>query len=149
MLEVSPVHHRGESGGLVRAGSKPGQALLKRDPFGYSEGPVDGVQLGVTVHATVVADVRPRKEARVGRYLPLSFFLEELELGQSFSLYRGCSNATLSGRDAAVSLHLGGVGAVMPWGGTGFPLCHSRCGDRSGQHVSWGRRTRTLEEQSV
>ena len=113
MLEVSPVHHRGVSGGPVRAGSKPGQALLKHDPFGYRKGPVDGVQLGVTVQATVVADVLPRKEARVGRYVPLLFFLEELESGRSFPLYRGRSNAALSCRDAAVSLHLGGVGAVV------------------------------------
>ena len=113
MLEVLPMHHCGVSGGPVCAGSQPGQALLKRDPFGYSEGPVDGVQLEVTVHATVVVDVCPRKESRVGCYVPLLFFLEELESGRSFLLYRGHPNATLSGRDAAVSLHLGGVGAVV------------------------------------
>ena len=114
MLKVSTVHGIcGICGGSICASSKPGQALFKGDPLGYGEGPMDGVQLGVNVYATVVADICPRKKARVGRHIPLPFLLEKLEPGRPLSLYWGRLNAALSGRNAAIGLHFGRVRTVV------------------------------------
>ena len=49
----------------------------------------------------------------MGRYVPLSFLLEKLEPGWPLSLHRGRSNAALSGRNAAIGLHFGGVRTVV------------------------------------
>ena len=97
----------------IRAGPQPGQPLLKGDPLWNGERPVDGVQLGVPIDTTVVPDVCARKRTRVSGDVPLTFFLEKLELGRPLSPHGGRSQAALSGRNAAIRLYLGGVEAIV------------------------------------
>ena len=87
--------------------------LLHGDPLWNGERPVDGVQLRVPIDTTVVPDVCARKRTRVSGDVPLTFFLEKLELGRPLSPHGGRSQAALSGRNAAIRLYLGGVEAIV------------------------------------
>ena len=82
-------------------------------PLRDQKGPVHGVQFRVSVHSTVVTDVRPRKEANVCSDVPFLLFLQELEPCRS-GFSDGCgSGAAVAGRDAAVGLHLPRIGAII------------------------------------
>ena len=74
---------------------------------------MDGVQLGVSVNATVISDVCSRKKKRVGCYVPFAFFLKKLEPYRPFSPHGGRSYAALPSRNAAICLYLCGIGAVI------------------------------------
>ena len=111
--ELLPVHHGGVVFGLIGPRTQPRQALFNRYPLWDQKRPVHGVQLRVSVHSTVVTDVCPRKEANVCSDVPFLLFLQELEPGRSILSYRGGSGTAVAGRDAAVGLHLRGVGAII------------------------------------
>ena len=61
MVEVTSVHHGGVRRRLVCAGLQPGQTLLKGDPLWDGEGPVDGIELKMSLDAAVVQDICPRE----------------------------------------------------------------------------------------
>ena len=54
VVEIPSVHHGGVSKRSICAGPQPGQVLLKGDSLWDGERPVDGIQLGVSIDATVV-----------------------------------------------------------------------------------------------
>ena len=74
---------------------------------------MDGVQLGVSINATVMSDVCSRKKTRVGGYVPFAIFLKKLEPGRPFFPHRGRTYATLLSQNAAICLYLCGIGAVI------------------------------------
>ena len=111
--ELFPVHHGGVVLGSIGPSAKPRQALLNCHPLKNHERPVHGVQFRVSVRTAVVMDVRPGKEANVGSDVPLLLFLQELESGRPVFSDRGGSSTAMAGRDAAVGLHLGGIGAII------------------------------------
>ena len=113
VVEVPSMHHGGGDGWLVVPSPDPGKALLVGDPLWDGERLVDGVQLGMTIYATIVPYIRPRKETRVGGDVPFLFLLQELESRWSFSLGRGGPDSAWPGRDDALRLDFGRIGAVI------------------------------------
>ena len=73
--EFFSMHHGGVVLWSIRPSAKPRQALLDRHPLRNQKGPVHGVQFRVSVHSTIVTDVRPRKEANVCSDVPFLLFL--------------------------------------------------------------------------
>ena len=110
-MKVSPVHHGGVVTGSINPGTEPCHALFHRHTFRNREGPVYRVQFRVSVSSTVVVDVCPGKEARIGGDIPFPFLLQELELCWSILLDRCGSDGTWAGWDTAVCLDFGGVRA--------------------------------------
>ena len=118
------MHHGGVNRWPVTPSPDPGKALFVGDPLWNRERPVDGIQFGMTIYTTIVPYIRPRKETRVGSYVPFLFLLQELEWRWSLLLDRGRPDAALPGRNAAICLHLDRIGAVIcrqspcPWRGS-------------------------------
>ena len=111
--EFLPMHHGGVVFRSVRLNAKPRQALFDRHALQDQERPVHGVQFRVSVNSAIATDVRPGKEAHVCGDVPFLLLLEELKPCRSI-FSDGCSSgAAVTGRDTAVSLHLGGIGAVI------------------------------------
>ena len=67
----------------------------------------------MTIHATVVPDVGPSEGTRVTDNVPFLLPLQEFKAGRPRLTYWGGSNTAWPGRDAAIGLNLGGVGAVI------------------------------------
>ena len=63
----------------------------------------------MTIYATIVPYICPRKETRVDGYVPFLFPLQELESHWSLLLDRGRPDAALPGWDAAVCLDFGRI----------------------------------------
>ena len=107
------MHHGGVNGWPVTPSLDPGKALLIGDPLWHGERPVDGVQLRMTVYATIVPYICLRKETRVDGYVPFLLSLQELESCWSLLLDSGRPDIALPGRDAAVCLDFGRIGAII------------------------------------
>ena len=110
-MNVSPVHHGGVLTGSINPGTEPCHALFHGHTFPNREGPVYRVQFKVSVSSTVVVDVCPGKEARIGGDIPFPFLLQELELCWSILLDRCGSDGTWAGWDTAECLDFSGVRA--------------------------------------
>ena len=78
-VEIPAMHQHGVHRRLVSTSAEPSEALFKCDPLCHREGPVDGVQLGMPVYATVIAKVRPENRTRIHGDIPFSFSLQELK----------------------------------------------------------------------
>ena len=111
--EFLPMHHGGVVVGSVRPGTEPCQALFDRYVLWDQKGPVHVVQFRVSVYSTVVTDVHPRKEANVCSDVSLLLFLQELEPCRLIFSDRCGLGTAVAGRDAAVGLHLGRIGAII------------------------------------
>ena len=111
--ELFSMHHGGVVFWSIGPSAKPRQALFNRHPLWDQKRPVHGVQFRVSVHSTIVTDVRPRKEANVCSDVPFLLFLQELEPCRPIFSDRSGSGTAVAGRDAAVGLHLGGIGAII------------------------------------
>ena len=111
--EVFPVHHGGIVAWPVSSSAKPRHALFQGHSLWDRDGPVQGVQLRVSVYSAVVADIRPKKETSVFGEVPFLFLLQELEPRGSILLDRGSPDAAVAGCNAAVCLYFRGVGAVL------------------------------------
>ena len=107
------MHHHRVGRGLIPARAKPCETLLKGDMLRDREGPLDGIQLGVSINPTVEPEVSPEDRIRVRGQLPFLLLLQELKSGRVSLLHRGCADAALSCQDAAVRLNLGGVRTVI------------------------------------
>ena len=75
VVEIPSVHHGGVNGRSIGAGPQPGQALLEGDSLWDGEGPVDGIQLGVSIDATIVNNVCPGERTRGSSNVPFSLLL--------------------------------------------------------------------------
>ena len=111
--EVSAMHGGGNSLRAILAGSEPGKAMFCRHTLGNRKGPMDRVQLGVSLDAVIVADVCPAKGTIIPSKVPFPFLLQELK-PDWLPLFDGKGvGATRPFRNAAVGLYLRGVGAVI------------------------------------
>ena len=112
-MKVFSLHHGGVVTGSINPGVEPCHALFHHHTFRNREGPEYRVQFRVSVSSTVLMDVCPGKEARIGGDIPFPFLQQELELCWSILLDRYGSDGTWAGWDTAVCLNFGGVGAVV------------------------------------
>ena len=104
------MHHHRVGGGLIPARAKPRETLFEGDTLGDREGPMDEIQLCMSINSTVVPEVSPEDRTRVRSQIPFLFLLQELKSGRVSLLHRGGVDAALSCQGR---LNLGGIRIVI------------------------------------
>ena len=67
----------------------------------------------MAIHAAIVPNISPSERAHISNNVPLPFPLQKLEARGSRLMDGSGPNAARPGRDAAESLHTGGVGTIV------------------------------------